>query len=349
MHMVRTSLLCAAAWAAMQIPAPALDRPEWMDQPGIVMAGSWEEPSFRARRMGRTDYTLPADLRAQYAREHTPEMIAQLKDWGVNFVMIHCYKGAGFKTEQEGMEDAKRFTRLAHQAGLRVGAYIGGTMLYERLFEEEPKAPQWRAFGPHGEPLYYHPSQQFRYAAVRNHPGFIEYLKKPVRFAVEEMHADLIHFDNFGYGRGQLRSILQAEVSRVLAGARQTPRDPPLSDAPNTDPLVRDWNEYKCQALADHYAAMSRYIRSLNPQCGVECNPGGGVQPRRGGGRHRSRPAAPSGQCLLGRGLRDRLVREDGYGPNTHPHAQSRRTLPQFHFSLLRKSPWIWPRAWRST
>jgi hypothetical protein len=130
MHMLRASLLCAAVWVAMPIPAPAVDRPEWMDRPGIVMAGSWEEPSFRARRMGRTDYTLPADLQAQYAREHTPEMITQLKDWGVNFVMIHCYKGAGFKTEQEGMDDAKRFTRLCHQAGLRVGAYIGGTMLY---------------------------------------------------------------------------------------------------------------------------------------------------------------------------------------------------------------------------
>ena len=90
MHVIRMSLLCAAAWAAMHAASLALDRPAWMDQPGIVMAGSWEEPSFRARRMGRTDYTLPADLQAQYAREHTPEMIAQLKDLGVNFVMIHC-------------------------------------------------------------------------------------------------------------------------------------------------------------------------------------------------------------------------------------------------------------------
>ena len=157
MHMLRMSLFCAAAWAAMQIPALALDRPEWMDQPGIVMAGNWEEPSFRARRMGRTDYTLPPEKLAEYAREHSPEMIAQLKDLGVNFLMIHCYKGAGMKTEREGMEDAKRFARLAHQAGLRVGTYIGGTMLYERLFEEEPNAPQWQAFGPNGEPLYYTP------------------------------------------------------------------------------------------------------------------------------------------------------------------------------------------------
>jgi hypothetical protein len=275
MHMLRTSLLCVAAWAAMHTAALALDRPAWMDQPGIVMAGSWEEPSFRARRMGRTDYTLPAELQAQYAREHTPEMIAQLKDLGVNFVMIHCYKGAGLKTEHEGMEDAKRFTRLAHQAGLRVGAYIGGTMLYDRLFEEEPDAPQWQAFGPHGEPLYYHPTQQFRYAVVRNHPGFIEYLKKPVRFAVEEMHADLIHFDNFGTGAATYDSFSKKKFREFLQARGKMPHDPPLRGTSNTDPLVRDWEDYKCQALTDHYAAMSRYIRGLNPQCGVECNPGG--------------------------------------------------------------------------
>ena len=230
---------------------------------------------FRARRMGRTDYTLPADLQAQYAREHTPEMIAQLKDWGVNFVMIHCYKGAGFKTEREGMEDARRFTRLAHQSGLRVGAYIGGTMLYERLFEEEPQAPQWQAFGPRGEPLYYHPLQQFRYAAVRNHPGFIEYLKKPVRFAVEDMHADLIHFDNFGTGGATYDPFSKQKFREFLrrAARRRTIRR--RRAHPGTDPLVRDWDEYKCQALADHYAAMSRYIRALNPQCASTAIPAG--------------------------------------------------------------------------
>ena len=275
MHTIRVSLLCAALWAALPTAAPAVDRPEWMDRPGIVMAGSWEEPSFRARRMGRTDYTLPADLQAQYAREHTPEMIAQLKQWGVNFVMIHCYKGAGFKTEQEGMDDAKRFTRLCHKAGLRVGAYIGGTMLYERLFEEEPQAPQWQAIGPRGEPLFYHPAQHFRYAAVRNHPGFVEYLKKPVRFAVEDMRADLVHFDNFGTGGSTYDPFSKQKFREFLRSRGQPPRDPPLADAPRTDPLVRDWDEYKCQALADHYAAMSRYIRGLNSQCGVDGNPGG--------------------------------------------------------------------------
>ena len=103
--------------------------------------------------------------------------------------------------------------------------------------------------------------------------------------------------------------------------------------------LVRDWKDCKCQALADHYAAMSRYIRSLNPQCAVECNPGAVSAAAARRRRHRSRPAAAAGQCVLGRELRGRLVGEDGDGPNPHPHAQSRGTLQQLHVPLLRERP----------
>jgi hypothetical protein len=245
-----------------------------MDQPGIVMAGNWEEPSFRARRMGQMDYRLPADKLADYAREHSPEVIAQLKDLGVNFLMIHCYKGAGLKTEREGMEDARRFAELARRAGMRVGTYIGGTLLYERLFQEEPRASQWQAFGPRGETLFYHPQQKFRYASVRSHPGFIEYLKKPVRYAIEEIRTDLIHFDNFGTGGSSYDPFSKERFREYLRRHGKPPADPPIT-SDLADPLVRDWTDYKCQALAEHYAAMSQYIRSLNPQCAVECNPGG--------------------------------------------------------------------------
>jgi len=251
-----------------------LDRPAWMDEPGIVMAGNWEEPTFRARRMGRLDFTLPPERLEGYEREHSPEMVAELKELGVNFLMIHCYKGAGLETERQGMEDAKKLAALARQAGMRVGTYIGGTMLYERLFKEEPNAPQWQAFGPAGEPLYYSSSQKFRYAAVRNHPDFIEYLKKPVRFAIEEVKADLIHFDNFGLGSASYDPVSKQQFRAFLKARGMAEAEPPASIANPNDPLVRAWLDFKCQALADHYAAMSKYIRSLNPRCGVESNPG---------------------------------------------------------------------------
>jgi hypothetical protein len=272
MPILHICLWCLAAFVvSCNSGLIALDRPEWMDRPGIIIAGNWEEPCFRARLMGRTDYTLPPDKQAEYAQEHSPEMIARLKDLGVNFLMIHCYKGAGMKTEREGLDDAKRFAQLAHRSGLRVGTYIGGTLLFERLFDEEPNARQWQALAPDGHPIPY-PAQKFRRTSVRNHPGFIEYLKKPVRFAIEDMQAELIHFDNFCFGAASYDPFSKEQFREFLKSRGKTPADPPDPKSPDS-PLVHDWQQYKCRALANHYAAMSQYIRSLNPKCAVECNP----------------------------------------------------------------------------
>jgi hypothetical protein len=256
------------------LPTPALDRPGWMDNPGIVMAGSWEAPSYRGRGAGRMDFTLPPDKVAAYQREHSPEMIARLKDLGVNFLMIHGYKGAGMATEAAGMEDARRFAALAHKAGMRVGAYIGGTMLHERLFVEEPLASHWQAFGADGSPIYYNDRQHFRYASVRNHPGFIAYLQEPTRYAIQIMGSDLIHFDNFGLGAASCDEFSKEQFREFLKARGIAPADPPVKATNKDDPLVREWRDYKCQALTDYHAAMSQFIRSLNPQCAVECNPG---------------------------------------------------------------------------
>ena len=253
----------------------ALDRPRWMDEPGIVMAGSWEAPSYRARGAGRMDFNLSPEKLAAYQREHSPQMIARLKDFGVNFLMIHGYKGAGMATEAAGMEDARRFAALAHKRRLRVGAYIGGTMLYERLFLEEPLSRRWQAFGPDGNPIFYNAGQQFRYASVRNQPGFIDYLQGPTRYAIQIMGSDLVHFDNFGLGAASYDAFSRAQFRAYLQARGKPAADPPGNTAKGADPLAQDWRDYKCQALADHYAAMSRFIRSLDSQCAVECNPGG--------------------------------------------------------------------------
>jgi len=93
--------------------------PDWLQRDGIVMAGSWEPLLFRVRRDGSDGYTPTAEQRAAYLREHSPEMVARLKHRGVNFVMMHCYKGAGLKAERESMADAVEFARLCHQNGLR--------------------------------------------------------------------------------------------------------------------------------------------------------------------------------------------------------------------------------------
>ena len=113
MKLTSTALLLFLVTLA-PVATRAVDRPPWMDHPGIVMAGSWEAPAYRGRGAGSMDFTLPPQYLAGYHREHSPEMIAKLKDLGVNFIMTHGYKGAGMATEAAGMEDARRFTALAH-------------------------------------------------------------------------------------------------------------------------------------------------------------------------------------------------------------------------------------------
>ena len=88
------------------------------------------------------------------------------------------------------------------------------------------------------------------------------------------MGSDLIHFDNFGLGAASYDPFSKAQFRAFLRARGKPEADPPPKTQDAADPLVRDWRDYKCQALADHYAAMSRFIRSLNPQCAVDCNPG---------------------------------------------------------------------------
>jgi len=80
---------------AEPLTLPAEQRPDWLSRDGIVMAGSWEPLLFRVRRDGSDGYTPSAEQRAAYERKHSPEMIAELKALGVNFIMMHCYKVAG--------------------------------------------------------------------------------------------------------------------------------------------------------------------------------------------------------------------------------------------------------------
>ena len=60
----------------------AAERPRWMDEEGIVMAGSWEAPAFRARRAGYINFKMPPEWIDGYLREHSKGMIDSLKSIG---------------------------------------------------------------------------------------------------------------------------------------------------------------------------------------------------------------------------------------------------------------------------
>jgi hypothetical protein len=109
--------------------------------------------------------------------------------------IIHFYKGFGLAAEREHIEDAKQLARLCHRDGIKVGVYVGSTVMYETFLLEKPEAQEWFVPDYLGKPVIYG-HQTFRKRVYFMHPGYREYIKRVLKIAVEEVKADLIHFDN---------------------------------------------------------------------------------------------------------------------------------------------------------
>ncbi|HOZ48033.1 MAG TPA: hypothetical protein PLO37_24210 [Candidatus Hydrogenedentes bacterium] len=277
-------LLVASAFAE-PLTLPLHERPEWVRQDGIVMAGSWEPLLFRVRRDGSDGYTPTPEQRAAYEREHSAEMVQQLKDAGVNFVMMHCYKGAGLEAERESMADAVRFAGLCHEAGLKVGVYCySGAFIWELFFKEHPEARDWVLLDEHGEMRRYG-SAQYRCYWDRNHPAAQAFYQGIVAFAVQDIGTDLLHFDNYSYGPGSdpnstrrfreyLRNTFSESELHEMGVTDLGAVNPALAGPPD-NLLRRAWLDFHAQSLADSYREMGQFARSLRKDVLLECNPGG--------------------------------------------------------------------------
>lgn len=73
------------------------------------------------------------------------------------------------------------------------------TLMYETFFVEEPRAVNWVQREIAGLPILlpYGYQQSYRYRPCFANQEYLAYLKKIVRYAVVDVKADFIHFDNF--------------------------------------------------------------------------------------------------------------------------------------------------------
>lgn len=283
--------------AACALAQPSLPRPAWMEN-GIIDAGGSHEPYlFMVRRGGQ-----PLDALEKYRHNLSEEVIRKLKQQGVEVFHTHLYKGFGMAAERESMEDAKRAAAIAHRYGMKVDSYIQwNTLMYETFFAEEPRAQNWIQRDALGMPilLKYGFQQSFRYRPCFANQEYLEYLKKIVRYAVEEVKSDFLHFDNFDLNaepeacncpvcvRG-FRNFLKEKYTP----ARRRERfgfevmdyvNPPRWNADNRpermqvifDPVIQEWIDYRCQVMADALRQIALYARSMNPEVAIEINPHG--------------------------------------------------------------------------
>jgi hypothetical protein len=163
----------------------------WLENTPFVAVGSWDDMPIFFRRVGGHGTWEEAN----YRREHTEATVRKLKDLGVTMAIIDFFKGFGLEAEAEHISQAGKMAGLLHQHGIRVGLYVGSTIAYETFLAEEPSAQQWFVPDYLGRPVIYG-NQTFRKRVYFMHPGYVNYIKRVVRMGVEDLKADLIHFDN---------------------------------------------------------------------------------------------------------------------------------------------------------
>ncbi|HEY3841270.1 MAG TPA: beta-galactosidase trimerization domain-containing protein [Bryobacteraceae bacterium] len=269
-------------------------RPEWLGNEPLITVGNWDSmPIFRRRAGGQA-----VDVEADYAKQHTEEAVIKLKELGVTMAIIHFYKGFGLKAEASQLEDSRKLAALLKKHGIRVGVYVGSTLGYETFLVEKPEAAQWTVPDYLGKPLLYS-NQSFRKRVYFMHPGYREYIKGVLRIALEELHADLIHFDNTSLQAQApiFRHPLATQDFRDYLEHKMTPEQrtlrfgypdvqymesPVIDRTLDTidDPLFQEWTDFRCHQLTAYYAEMEKFIRGINPHAAVECNPHSGISGR---------------------------------------------------------------------
>jgi hypothetical protein len=278
-------------------PPPSLPKARWLENGLIDAGGSHEDYLFTVRRGGQS-----LDAREGYERAQSEEVIQRLKSQGVEVFHTHLYKGFGMEAEKAEMEDARRVAEIAHRHGLRVDSYIQwNTMMYETFFAEEPRAKDWIQRDISAKPilLVYGYQQSFRYRPCFANQNYLDYLKRIVRYAVEEVKTDFIHFDNFDLNpepdschcpvcvegfRRFLREKYSATGRRERFGFENVDFvNPPQWNAQNLpqrmqiifDPAIQEWVDFRCETMARALRQMAEYTKSLNPEVAIECNPHG--------------------------------------------------------------------------
>ena len=289
--------MLAAGAAAGQTPQVAGDPPRarWIEN-GLIDAGGSHEPYiFVVRRGG-----YPLDAREQYERAQSEEVLRRLKDQGVEVFHTHLYKGFGMAAEMPEMRDTARAAATAHRLGLKVDTYIQwNTLMYETFFAEEPRAKDWVQRDAVGRPilLTYGYQQSYRYRPCFSHQEYLDYLKKIVRFAVEEVKTDFIHFDNFELNAepdschcpvcaSRFREFLRAKYTPALRKERfgfenvdyvnppeWNAQNPPARMEIIFDPAIQEWIDFRCHLMADALRQMALFVKSMNREVVIEANP----------------------------------------------------------------------------
>jgi len=276
--------------------------PEWI-RDGFADAGATHEPwIFQVRRNNGNFNQWQKEL---YETQTSEEFIKSLAEAGISVYHIYGYKGFGFEAEKDHMDQAAKAAAIAHKYGMKVDTYIQwNTLAYETFFAEVPEAETdlWYQTDVNGKPilLTYSYQQSFRYRPCFNHKGYMDYFKKKIiRYAVEKIQTDFLHFDNFDFNYPPEADFNPATIAafRKYLEDKYTPETrlerfgfesvshvlPPMWNDSNpadkmvviNDPVIQEWIDFRCWTFTTRLAECARFARELNKEIAIEVNPHG--------------------------------------------------------------------------
>jgi hypothetical protein len=284
------------------LPDPARYTPVWIRK-GFADAGATHEPwIFQVRRNSPTFNQLQ---KTDYDYQLTEPYIKALSESGITVYHVGCYKGFGFSAERDYMARVAKAVALAHKYGMKADTYVQwNTMAYETFFAEVPEAKKdvWYQIDESGKPLMlpYSYQQAFRYRPCFNNDAYMEYFKeKIIRYVVEVVKTDFIHFDNFDLNSPAHADFNPATIVafRKYLNEKYSPEQllerfgfkdvtyvlPPMWNEENpaekmeeiNDPGIQEWIDFRCWTMTSRLAECARFVRTLNKEIAIEVNPHG--------------------------------------------------------------------------
>ncbi|MBE6931069.1 MAG: hypothetical protein E7463_12415 [Ruminococcaceae bacterium] len=245
--------------------------------PNAIVWSFWgHEPLNHLRRMGgESIFNLGEWAEDWYDHIHTEEMVKKLAESGVNLIYTHFFKGFGLEHEREEMDNTRKLCEIARKYGIKVLGYCQlGSLYYETMFDEAPDLEDWTIYDAAGQHVCWL-GEYYRWSPCFTSRGFIDYIKRVIRYGIEVVGLSGFHFDNSynvachcprctqAFRDWLTEHVKDPEKTMGIRHFRHVriPKEDSASDTHDT--LYIYWLQYKAELLEKVHEELFSYVKEV--------------------------------------------------------------------------------------